>query len=150
VCLSSASFIDTADSYGPDVSEELIREALYPYDGILIAAKAGFRRPGLACGRRTACSNVASSTASASSRGACRRRACQVRLDPRPDRQGTRRGAESDRACLGAEAQSSDAADSRHLEGQHFEENVAAVDIQLSDEEYAALDREGRAEYAAA
>ncbi|MEZ5874719.1 MAG: aldo/keto reductase [Hyphomicrobiales bacterium] len=38
-------FIDTADSYGPDVSEELIREALYPYDGILIATKAGFRRP---------------------------------------------------------------------------------------------------------
>jgi pyridoxine 4-dehydrogenase len=39
-------FIDTADSYGPDVSEELIREALYPYDGILIATKGGFRRPG--------------------------------------------------------------------------------------------------------
>ena len=47
MCLSSASFIDTADPYGPDVSEELIREALYPYDGILIAAKAGFRRPGV-------------------------------------------------------------------------------------------------------
>lgn len=40
------NFIDTADSYGPDVSEQLIREALYPYDGILIATKAGFRRPG--------------------------------------------------------------------------------------------------------
>ena len=39
-------FVDTADSYGPDVSEQLIREALYPYDGILIATKAGFRRPG--------------------------------------------------------------------------------------------------------
>ena len=39
-------FVDTADSYGPDVSEPLIREALYPYDGILIATKAGFRRPG--------------------------------------------------------------------------------------------------------
>src|SRR6478735_10582832 len=38
-------FIDTADSYGPDVSEQLIREALYPYDGILIATKAGLRRP---------------------------------------------------------------------------------------------------------
>ena len=38
-------FIDTADSYGPDVSEQLIREALYPYDGILVATKAGFRRP---------------------------------------------------------------------------------------------------------
>jgi pyridoxine 4-dehydrogenase len=38
-------FIDTADSYGPDVSEQLIREALHPYDGILIATKAGLRRP---------------------------------------------------------------------------------------------------------
>ena len=33
---------------------------------------------------------------------------------------------------------------------KHLEENVAAIDIQLSDEEYAALDREGRAESAAA
>src|SRR5262249_2050864 len=39
-------FIDTANSYGPDVSEELIREALYPYDGLLIATKAGFPRSG--------------------------------------------------------------------------------------------------------
>jgi pyridoxine 4-dehydrogenase len=39
------NFIDTADSYGPDVSERLIREALYPYDGILIATKAGLHRP---------------------------------------------------------------------------------------------------------
>jgi pyridoxine 4-dehydrogenase len=29
------NFIDTADSYGPDVSEELIREALHPYEGCL-------------------------------------------------------------------------------------------------------------------
>ena len=40
------NFIDTADSYGPDVSEELIREALHPYDGLLIATKAGLMRPG--------------------------------------------------------------------------------------------------------
>jgi pyridoxine 4-dehydrogenase len=40
------NFVDTADSYGPDVSELLIREALYPYDGILITTKAGLRRPG--------------------------------------------------------------------------------------------------------
>lgn len=39
-------FIDTANSYGPDVSEELIREALYPYKGLLIATKAGFQRTG--------------------------------------------------------------------------------------------------------
>src|SRR5687768_10338606 len=39
--------IDTADSYGPNVSEELIREALHPYpDGLVIATKAGFERPG--------------------------------------------------------------------------------------------------------
>lgn len=39
-------FIDTADSYGPDVSEQLIREALFPYDHLLIATKAGFTRSG--------------------------------------------------------------------------------------------------------
>lgn len=40
------TFVDTADSYGPDVSEELIREALHPYDGMLIATKAGLTRGG--------------------------------------------------------------------------------------------------------
>jgi pyridoxine 4-dehydrogenase len=40
------NFIDTAWSYGPKVSEELIREALYPYDGLLIATKGGLTRPG--------------------------------------------------------------------------------------------------------
>jgi aryl-alcohol dehydrogenase-like predicted oxidoreductase len=41
------SLIDTADSYGPHVSEELLAEALFPYpDGLVIATKAGFRRPG--------------------------------------------------------------------------------------------------------
>ena len=40
------NFVDTADSYGPEVSEKLIREALHPYKGILIATKAGFERPG--------------------------------------------------------------------------------------------------------
>jgi len=39
-------FVDTANSYGPDVSEELIKGALHPYRGMLIATKAGFRRPG--------------------------------------------------------------------------------------------------------
>jgi pyridoxine 4-dehydrogenase len=37
-------FVDTADSYGPFVSEELIREALYPYDGVLVATKGGLLR----------------------------------------------------------------------------------------------------------
>jgi pyridoxine 4-dehydrogenase len=40
------NFIDTANSYGPDVSEELIREALHPYDGLVIATKAGLTRSG--------------------------------------------------------------------------------------------------------
>ena len=40
------NFIDTADSYGPDVSENLIREALHPYKGLTIATKAGFTRSG--------------------------------------------------------------------------------------------------------
>src|SRR5689334_16191066 len=39
-------FIDTADSYGPHVSEELLREALHPYDGLVIATKGGLERPG--------------------------------------------------------------------------------------------------------
>jgi pyridoxine 4-dehydrogenase len=41
------NFIDTADSYGPEVSEEIIAEALYPYPkDLVIATKAGFDRPG--------------------------------------------------------------------------------------------------------
>lgn len=41
------NFIDTADSYGPHVSEELIAEALYPYpDGLLIGTKGGLLRTG--------------------------------------------------------------------------------------------------------
>jgi len=38
--------IDTADSYGPFVSEDLIRDALHPYDGVLIATKGGLTRQG--------------------------------------------------------------------------------------------------------
>ena len=41
------NFIDTADSYGPYVSEELIAEALHPYSkGLVIATKGGWKRPG--------------------------------------------------------------------------------------------------------
>ncbi|AXB80379.1 aldo/keto reductase [Novosphingobium sp. P6W] len=41
------NLIDTADSYGPDVTEPLIHEALFPYAaGLHIATKAGLRRPG--------------------------------------------------------------------------------------------------------
>jgi aryl-alcohol dehydrogenase-like predicted oxidoreductase len=39
-------FIDTADSYGPYFSEEIIREALHPYDGLVVATKAGLLRTG--------------------------------------------------------------------------------------------------------
>jgi len=41
------NFIDTADSYGPHVSEEMIAEALFPYPaGLVIATKGGWNRPG--------------------------------------------------------------------------------------------------------
>src|SRR2546429_5087999 len=41
------NFIDTADSYGPDVSETLIAEALHPYpDDLVIATKGGLERTG--------------------------------------------------------------------------------------------------------
>ena len=39
-------FIDTANSYGPEVSEELIKEALYPYSKVLVATKGGLTRSG--------------------------------------------------------------------------------------------------------
>jgi aryl-alcohol dehydrogenase-like predicted oxidoreductase len=48
-------FIDTADSYGPNVSEELIAQALHPYGHVKIATKAGLLRTGpniwIPCGR---------------------------------------------------------------------------------------------------
>ncbi len=37
---------DTADSYGPEVAEDLLREALHPYDGLTVATKAGLLRTG--------------------------------------------------------------------------------------------------------
>src|SRR5437899_2956192 len=41
------NFIDTADSYGPHVNEELIAEALFPYPaGLVVATKGGWNRPG--------------------------------------------------------------------------------------------------------
>ena len=44
---SGVNLIDTADSYGPAVSEQLIAEALYPYpEGLVIATKGGLERPG--------------------------------------------------------------------------------------------------------
>ncbi|WP_027459550.1 aldo/keto reductase [Deinococcus murrayi] len=49
------NFIDTADSYGPAVSEELICEALHPYDAVVVATKGGLTRTGpnvwIPCGR---------------------------------------------------------------------------------------------------
>ena len=44
---AGVNFIDTADSYGPEVSERLIADALYPYpDDLVIATKGGLLRPG--------------------------------------------------------------------------------------------------------
>jgi pyridoxine 4-dehydrogenase len=40
------NFIDTADSYGPYIAEQLIADALYPYPGLVIATKGGLERPG--------------------------------------------------------------------------------------------------------
>ena len=47
-CLDlEVNLIDTAESYGPYVSEELIAEALYPYhEALVIATKGGLERPG--------------------------------------------------------------------------------------------------------
>ena len=39
-------FIDTADSYGPAVAEEVVADVLHPYDGVLVATKAGLTRQG--------------------------------------------------------------------------------------------------------
>jgi pyridoxine 4-dehydrogenase len=38
------NFVDTADSYGPEVAEDLVREALFPYDGVVVATKGGLVR----------------------------------------------------------------------------------------------------------
>jgi len=40
------NFIDTADAYGPEISEDLIKEALHPYDSITVATKGGLTRQG--------------------------------------------------------------------------------------------------------
>jgi len=40
------TFVDTANSYGPDISEQLIREALHPYNNVVVATKAGLVRTG--------------------------------------------------------------------------------------------------------
>ena len=71
------NFIDTADSYGPDVSERLIREALHPYGEILVATKGGLTRTGPNSGARWGGRNIWSSRrtraagASASRRSTC-------------------------------------------------------------------------------
>ena len=49
------NFIDTADAYGPEVSENLIAQALHPYpDDLIIATKGGLLRPGPTSGSATA------------------------------------------------------------------------------------------------
>ena len=52
------NLIDTADSYGPGVSEELIAEALWPYPaGLVIATKAGWERHGPGVWSGSTCTN---------------------------------------------------------------------------------------------
>lgn len=43
---SGIEFFDTADSYGPEVAESLVADALHPYDGVVVATKAGLTRQG--------------------------------------------------------------------------------------------------------
>jgi pyridoxine 4-dehydrogenase len=64
-CPSSASTsIDTADSYGPFVSEDLIREVLHPYRGMLVATKGGLtataRMSGSPSAARSTCASACS------------------------------------------------------------------------------------------
>ena len=62
------TFIDTADSYGPEVSEEIIAETLYPYpDDLVIATKGGLTRSGPASGGKM----VAPSISVKPAKGAC-------------------------------------------------------------------------------
>jgi aryl-alcohol dehydrogenase-like predicted oxidoreductase len=69
------NFIDTADSYGPEVSERLIAEALRPYPkGLVIATKAGFRRRDRVSGSRTAGLSTSGGRSRAASAGSGWRR----------------------------------------------------------------------------
>ena len=61
--------IDTADAYGPNVSEELIAAALHPHDGLVIATKGATSGPGQAAGRRTGSSSGGRTTAAQSTSG---------------------------------------------------------------------------------
>lgn len=45
-------FFDTADAYGPDVSEQILRDALHPYDDVVVATKGGHTRQGPSLWRR--------------------------------------------------------------------------------------------------
>ena len=62
------TFIDTADSYGPNVSEEIIREALHPFaDDVVVATKAGLDAPARVRGSRSAVPRTSSSRSSSAS-----------------------------------------------------------------------------------
>ena len=50
----AVNFVDTADSYGPDVSEMLIAKALQPFAGTVVATKGASPAPGRISGSRTA------------------------------------------------------------------------------------------------
>jgi pyridoxine 4-dehydrogenase len=130
-------FIDTADSYGPDVSEELIHEALYPYDGILIATEAGFRRPGPGVWETDGDPKYLREQAIRS----CHKLGLEMATASHKPESAARGQFAAVKALL------DDGSTSRV---KHLEENVAAANIKLTAEEYVALDREGRAEYAAA
>ena len=103
------NLIDTADSYGPEVSENLIAEALRPYpENLVIATKGGFERPGPDAGSRTA----GPTGCSAVLRGFVE--AAQGRADrPLPAAHGRPEGA--DRGLGGALAELQDEGKIRHI-----------------------------------
>ena len=68
------NFVDTADSYGPRVSEELVREALHPYGDILVATKAGLTRPGPINGFRSGGPTISSRRRTPAGSGSASRR----------------------------------------------------------------------------
>jgi aryl-alcohol dehydrogenase-like predicted oxidoreductase len=129
------NFIDTENSYGPYVSEELIREALHPYDGVVIATKAGLLRTGP--GEWTVLGYPAYL------RQECEMNLSRLGVDAidlfqlhRIDDKFPAEDQIGDLSSLPIPGTSKVA---------HLEENVAAAAIELSDEEFETLSKAGSA-----
>lgn len=115
-------FIDTADSYGPDVSEELIGEAFPAGKGMFIATTTV--RP----------------TTSASFRGIRSRRGTDAAgVFARPNGEEAWRDVGPDSARIVAQAESGHAADPGTSKVAHLDERVGAASIELSQDDFASL-----------